>query len=48
MVYGMATAVHDPVEKRHALRVVTDHNLPGRSDLLRPATDEEMRDASGA
>jgi len=42
VVYGRAEEITDPVEKYEALRIVVEHVAPGRSDVVRPPTDEEV------
>jgi len=42
MVFGCASAVTDPAEKRHGLDVLTDQLLPGRRAELRDPTRKEM------
>jgi nitroimidazol reductase NimA-like FMN-containing flavoprotein (pyridoxamine 5'-phosphate oxidase superfamily) len=43
VVLGTATAVKDPVEKLAALRVLSEHILPGRWDEGRQPNDKEMK-----
>ncbi len=43
VVFGRAEDVTDPAEKAHALDVIVDHLLPGRSKEARPPTDAELR-----
>ncbi|HET9070433.1 MAG TPA: pyridoxamine 5'-phosphate oxidase family protein [Acidimicrobiales bacterium] len=43
VVYGRAEPVTDPPEKAHALEIIVDHLLPGRSREARPPTDAELR-----
>lgn len=43
VILGTATAVTDPAEKLEALRVLSEHVLPGRWDEVRQPTDKEMR-----
>ncbi len=38
-----ATKVEDDAEKRHALDVIVDHSVPGRSQVARRPTDVEVR-----
>jgi uncharacterized protein len=42
VVYGPARRVDDPVERDHALRLVVDHVVPGRSATLRVPTRKEL------
>ncbi len=42
MIFGTATAVTDPSEKRQALDRFIDARFPGRAAGLRPATDGEL------
>ena len=43
VVFGQATKVEDPDEKRRALLAVVDHVVPGRTAECRPPTDTEIR-----
>jgi hypothetical protein len=43
VVYGTATEVVDPEEKRRALDAVVEHVVPGRGADARPANDLELR-----
>ena len=43
VVLGTATAVKNPVEKLAALRVLSEHILPGRWDEGRQPNDKEMK-----
>jgi nitroimidazol reductase NimA-like FMN-containing flavoprotein (pyridoxamine 5'-phosphate oxidase superfamily) len=43
VVFGVATEVTDPAEKRTALASFVEHVLPGRTSEARPATDKEVR-----
>jgi uncharacterized protein len=43
VVFGRATKVDDPDEKRRALLAVVDHVVPGRTADCRPPTDNELR-----
>jgi nitroimidazol reductase NimA-like FMN-containing flavoprotein (pyridoxamine 5'-phosphate oxidase superfamily) len=43
VVFGRATKVDDPDEKRRAVLAVVDHVAPGRTTACRPPTDEEVR-----
>ena len=42
VVIGEPRLVDDPEEKRHALDLVVDHAVPGRSKTLRPHTRKEL------
>ncbi|MBB6626723.1 pyridoxamine 5'-phosphate oxidase family protein [Nocardioides sp. KIGAM211] len=42
VVIGPARLVEDPAEKQHALRLIVDHMVPGRSATLRPDTRKEL------
>ena len=42
VVLGHGRLVVDPVEKQHALALVVDHMIPGRSATLRPHTRKEL------
>ncbi|HEY3530784.1 MAG TPA: pyridoxamine 5'-phosphate oxidase family protein [Nocardioides sp.] len=42
VVYGAARRVDDPVERDHALRLIVDHVVPGRSATLRANTAKEL------
>lgn len=41
-IFGEATVVDDPDEKRAALLAMVDHTIPGRNDTARPMTDKEV------
>lgn len=43
VVYGTATTVTDPSEKRAALDVIVNKSVPGRADEARPPTELELR-----
>ena len=43
MMLGTARRVSDPAEKEARLRAFVDGLTPGRWDMLRPATEQEMR-----
>ncbi|MHB1928537.1 MAG: pyridoxamine 5'-phosphate oxidase family protein [Acidimicrobiales bacterium] len=43
VVFGRAEEVSDPAEKAHALEVIVDHLLPGRSKEARSPTNSELR-----
>jgi nitroimidazol reductase NimA-like FMN-containing flavoprotein (pyridoxamine 5'-phosphate oxidase superfamily) len=43
VVFGVATEVTDPAEKRAALASFVEHVLPGRTAEARPATDKEIK-----
>ena len=42
VVIGRARVVDDPEEKRHALDLIVDHMIPGRSPTLRASTRKEL------
>jgi hypothetical protein len=42
VVYGPARRVDDQAERDHALRLIVDHVVPGRSDTLRANTRKEV------
>lgn len=42
VVYGAARRVEDPAERDHALRLIVDHVVPGRSATLRGNTRKEL------
>lgn len=42
VVMGAARLVEDPAEREHALRLVVDHVVPGRSGTLRAHTRKEL------
>ena len=42
VVIGEARVVDDPAEKAHALNLVVDHMIPGRTETLRPHTRKEV------
>jgi nitroimidazol reductase NimA-like FMN-containing flavoprotein (pyridoxamine 5'-phosphate oxidase superfamily) len=43
VVFGPAEANTDPAAKAHALEVIVDHLVPGRSAEARPPTESELR-----
>jgi uncharacterized protein len=43
VVFGVATAITDPGEKRDALDRYVEHVVPGRGPDVRPPTDKELR-----
>jgi uncharacterized protein len=43
VVFGKARPVDDPSEKLHALRVISDHVVPGRWSSVRPPNELELR-----
>ena len=43
MLFGQAEAVEDPAEKSKKLRNFVEALFPGRSDLLRPSTEQEEK-----
>jgi len=42
VVIGTGRVVEDEVEKQHALDLIVDHMIPGRSASLRPSTRKEL------
>lgn len=42
VVIGQARPVDDPEERQHALDLIVDHMIPGRSATLRPTTRKEL------
>jgi nitroimidazol reductase NimA-like FMN-containing flavoprotein (pyridoxamine 5'-phosphate oxidase superfamily) len=42
VVYGPARRVDDPAERDHALRLIVDHVVPGRTATLRANTRKEL------
>ncbi|WP_207795434.1 pyridoxamine 5'-phosphate oxidase family protein [Cryobacterium zongtaii] len=42
VVFGTATIVADPAEKAEAMRIVSDHLMPGRTAEVRPMTKREL------
>lgn len=46
VLVGTAEKVVDPDEKWHALDVITDHVVPGRTAAVRPMTDVEVKGTS--
>lgn len=42
VVYGPARRVDDPTERDHALRLIVDHVVPGRTATLRANTKKEL------
>lgn len=42
VVIGAARVVDDPAERQHALDLIVDHMIPGRSGTLRPSTRKEL------
>lgn len=42
VVIGQARVVEDPQERQHALDLIVDHMIPGRSATLRPSTRKEL------
>ncbi len=43
VIFGTARLVTDPVEKVEALRVITNHLIPGRWEEVREPNDSELR-----
>ncbi|HWE52308.1 MAG TPA: pyridoxamine 5'-phosphate oxidase family protein [Bryobacteraceae bacterium] len=46
VMFGEAVPVEDPAEKNEALRLITDHLVPGRWDDVRQPTDKELKATS--
>ncbi|WP_199190153.1 pyridoxamine 5'-phosphate oxidase family protein [Cryobacterium sp. N22] len=42
VVFGTATTVADPAEKAEAMRIVSEHLMPGRTAEVRPMTKREL------
>jgi nitroimidazol reductase NimA-like FMN-containing flavoprotein (pyridoxamine 5'-phosphate oxidase superfamily) len=42
VVVGTARVVEDPAERDHALGLIVDHMIPGRTATLRPSTRKEL------
>ncbi len=42
VVIGAARVVEDAAERQHALDLIVDHMIPGRSATLRPSTRKEL------
>jgi nitroimidazol reductase NimA-like FMN-containing flavoprotein (pyridoxamine 5'-phosphate oxidase superfamily) len=42
MVFGVARLIEDPEKKREALRLLVEHNVPGRAKDIRPPTEAEL------
>jgi len=43
VIFGRATPVSDPAAKREALRLFTEHMVPGRWQDVRPPTEKELQ-----
>jgi nitroimidazol reductase NimA-like FMN-containing flavoprotein (pyridoxamine 5'-phosphate oxidase superfamily) len=43
MLFGAARKVEDPAEKEARLKTFVDGMFPGRWDILRPVTDQELK-----
>jgi nitroimidazol reductase NimA-like FMN-containing flavoprotein (pyridoxamine 5'-phosphate oxidase superfamily) len=43
VVFGKATVISEPAEKREALRLFTEHIAPGRWRDVRPPTEKELQ-----
>jgi nitroimidazol reductase NimA-like FMN-containing flavoprotein (pyridoxamine 5'-phosphate oxidase superfamily) len=43
VIFGKATVLEDPAAKREALRVFTEHVVPGRWQDIRPPTEKELQ-----
>lgn len=46
VIFGEAVAVEDPAEKNEALRIITDHLVPGRWADVRLPTAQELKGTS--
>ena len=46
VIFGEAALVEDPAEKKEALRIVTNHLVPGRWDDVRQPTAQELKATS--
>lgn len=46
VVFGEAVAVEDPAEKNEALRIITEHLVPGRWADVRQPTAQELKGTS--
>jgi uncharacterized protein len=46
VIFGEAVAVEDPAQKNEALRLITNHLVPGRWDDVRWPTDKELKATS--
>jgi len=42
-VFGPARLIEDPAESLHALRMITEHTMPGRWDELRAPLERELK-----
>ena len=42
-LFGQPTLVDSSAQKLHALRIISEHNMPGRWDELRPPHDKEIK-----
>lgn len=42
VIIGVVRPVDDPTERQHALDLIVDHMIPGRSATLRPSTRKEL------
>ena len=43
VIFGKATVLEDPAAKREAMRVFTEHVMPGRWQEVRPPTEKELQ-----
>lgn len=43
VIFGTAQAVTDPAEKMEALRILTDHIVPGRWEQVRTPSEKELK-----
>ena len=46
VIHGRAVELHDDDERLHALQRITEHQLAGRWDEMRPPTEQELRATS--
>jgi len=46
VIHGRAVELHDDDERLHALRRITEHQLAGRWDEMRPPTEQELKATS--
>ncbi len=43
VAFGTARAIADPIEKKNALRIISDHLIPGRWEDVREPTEKELK-----
>jgi nitroimidazol reductase NimA-like FMN-containing flavoprotein (pyridoxamine 5'-phosphate oxidase superfamily) len=46
VIFGEAILLEDPGQKNEALRIISDHLVPGRWDDVRPPTPQELKGTS--